>query len=121
VTSETSRNQRTLAAYVTTLLEYPRWIIERDVDFTHCRLGGHYNEFLSECVDCKFGPGCRWLDRQRTQKIEHASLQQLVRALECAVRYFQPPNQPSRITDPQGRGWIREARRFLHHESAERL
>lgn len=120
MSSETSKNQRTLAAYVTTLLEYPRWIIERDVDFTHCRLGSHYNEFLSECVDCEFGPGCRWLDRQRTPNIDNASLQQLVRALEGAVRYLQPPNQPSRIAGSQGSDWIREARRFLHHDPGER-
>ena len=113
--SETTSNKRTLKAYVTDLLDYPRWIIEHEVDFSGCRLGGHYNEFLSECVDCEFGPGCRWLDQQRTPKIDSATLEQLVRALESAVMYFQPPNRQSLINDSQGRDWIREARRFLHH------
>ena len=113
--SETTSNKRTLKAYVTDLLEYPRWIIEREVDFSHCRLGGHYNEFLSECVDCEFGPGCRWLDQHRTPKMDSATLEQLIRALESAVTYLQPPNQPSLINDSRGRDWIREARRFLHH------
>jgi len=34
MTTLTGRNARTLSGYVESLLDYPRWIIERDVDFS---------------------------------------------------------------------------------------
>ena len=70
----TTRNTRTLRAYVSDLLEYPRWIIEREVDFSDCAYEGHYNAFLAECVNCKFGRGCRWLDQQRIPNTGDAPL-----------------------------------------------
>ncbi len=45
---ETTSKTRTLEAYVSDLLQYPRWIIEREVDFTGCRYDGHYNAYLPD-------------------------------------------------------------------------
>ena len=53
---------RTISGYISDLLEYPRWVIEHDVDFTNCHFGGHYNAFIKACTDCPFGAACRWLD-----------------------------------------------------------
>jgi len=103
---------RTITGYIADLLEYPRWVIERDVDFTNCRHGGHHNEFIDECRDCRFGPACRWLDSQRTPSMENASVEELSKALEGAVDYL-------RSTDPHKSNcvcktchWLREARHF---------
>ena len=54
---------RTITGFLADLLEYPRWVIERDVDFTNCKHGGHFNELIDECRECRFGMGCRWLDK----------------------------------------------------------
>ena len=111
---ETSRKKRTLQAYVSKLLQYPRWIIEREVDFTGCRYDGHYNVFLPECVNCPFGRGCRWLDQQRAPEISDVPLEELVQVLDGAVEYLASPKQRPEIDDDEMRAWMREARRFLH-------
>lgn len=110
-------NTRTIRGYVTRLLEYPRWVIEREVDFTHCRSGGHFNEFLDACSACQFGAGCRWLDRHRTPSADEASIDDLVQALESAVTYFGVAGRAARNPSPETRDWLREAQRFLgsHH------
>ncbi len=110
---ETTRKTRTLQAYVSKLLQYPRWIIEREVDFTGCRYDGHYNAYLPECVDCQFGRGCRWLDQQRAPDISEAPLEELVEALGGAVEYLASPKRRPEIDDDDMRAWMREARRFL--------
>jgi len=74
---ESTRKTRTLQAYVSKLLQYPRWIIEREVDFSGCRYDGHYNAYLPECVNCPFGNGCRWLDQQRAPDISDVPLDEL--------------------------------------------
>ena len=45
---DTTSNTRTLRAYATDLLQFPRWIIEREVDFTDCAQDSHYNAFLGD-------------------------------------------------------------------------
>jgi len=107
-----SRNTRTLRVYVSDLLEYPRWIIEREVDFTDCSYAGHYNAFLPECVNCKFGRGCRWLDQQRTPDIADAPLDKLIEALEDAVEYLQSTRRQEGVDKDDVRDRMREARRF---------
>ena len=110
--TETTCNARTLKGYVAELLVYPRWTIEREVDFTNCRRGGHHNEFLSECARCRFGAGCRWLDRHHALSPERASLDDLLAALEDAVACLG-----ARDAGPAAaatREWLREAQRFLH-------
>jgi hypothetical protein len=111
--TEASSSTRTLKAYAADLLQYPRWVIERDVDFTGCRHGAHYNEFLSECTECQFGPACRWLDQHRTPKTDDASLDELVEAIESAAEYLQLKIRHRGANDAESLKWIREARRFL--------
>jgi len=110
---KTTSKTRTLRAYVTDLLEYPRWIIEREVDFTECSYGGHYNAFLPECANCQFGRGCRWLDQQRTPDIGDAPLDELIQALESAMEYLQSTDRQQEIDEGEMRAWMREARRLL--------
>ncbi len=110
---ETSRKTRTLQAYVSKLLQYPRWIIEREVDFTDCRYDGHYNAYLPECVNCQFSHGCRWLDQQRAPDVGDAPLEELVEALGGAVEHLQSPQRRPEIDDDDMRAWMREARRFV--------
>lgn len=113
MTTETGSNTRTIRGYVATLLEYPRWLIEREVDFTDCRSGAHFNEYLDACTECRFGAGCRWLDKHRTPSAEAASLDELVGALEGAVAYFGAGQNERKPCSPETRNWLREAQRFL--------
>jgi len=113
VTMETTRNTRTLRAYVTDLLQFPRWIIEREVDFTGCPYNGHYNDYLPDCASCQFGRGCRWLDKHRAPDIDNAPLDELVEALGGAVEYLQATNVQRGTEFGDARAWLREARRFL--------
>jgi len=84
---------RTITGYIADLLEYPRWVLERDVDFSSCRYGSHYNAFIEECTECQFGTACRWLDQHRSRSLEDASLEQLTDALEAAVEYLRATNR----------------------------
>jgi hypothetical protein len=109
----TTSKTRTLRAYVSELLEYPRWIIEHEVDFTNCPYDGHYNAYLPGCVNCQFGPGCRWLDRQRTPDTTNAPLQELIEALSSAIEYLQSSNPEKGDYYEETHAWVREARSFL--------
>ena len=111
----TGRNTRTIAGYVTKLLEYPRWFIERDVDFTNCRHSGRYDDSDSECVNCSFGTACQWLNQDRTPDTEHGSAEELVAALQIAVEYLQAKTQHERGCHCDNCSWLREARRFFHN------
>ena len=111
----TGRSTRTITGYVTKLLEYPRWFIERDVDFTDCRHSGCYDQDDSECVNCHFGTACQWLNQDRSPDMEHGSAEELVAALETAVDYVQSRNRHDRSCHCDKCSWLREARRFLHH------
>ncbi len=110
---ETTGKTRTLKAYVSELLQYPRWIIEREVDFTDCPHGGHYNAFLPQCMNCQFGRGCRWLNQQRTPDTAAATLDELVEALVGAVEYLQSTDRQGDEEHEVTHAWIREARQFL--------
>ncbi len=103
---------RTLTGYMTELLEYPRYVIEREVDFTHCHYGGHYNAFIEECTNCRFGPACRWLDHNRTPSIEQASVEELSSALEGAVRFLRASNPHEAYCVCKTCQWLRRARHF---------
>jgi len=114
MTNQTRRNSRTLAGYASTLLEYPRWVIERDVDFTNCRHDGVYDERITECSNCSFGEGCRWLNQDRTPTTQAASLNDLIRALQSAVEYLQVKEHQKRPCKCRTCSWLHEARHFLH-------
>ncbi len=119
----TGQNTRTIPGYVATLLEYPRWIIERDVDFTDCHLGGGFEEQDSLCASCVFGRACCWLNRNRAAPSPSAPIADLVDALQTAVDYLRGPGT-GHSTHLEGCDcdtceWLREARGFLrthrHH------
>jgi len=87
MTTVTGSQTRTILGQLTLTLEYPRWLIERDVDFTNCANSGHYNDFLPLCKNCRFGPGCMWLNTARSADTSDAPLPELIAALSGAVRY----------------------------------
>jgi len=116
VANDFSGNKRTLRAYVADLLEFPRWLISTEVDFRHCRLRGHHNEFLAECAQCRFGEGCRWLDRNGSPASDAASLSELVQALDSAVVYLQATAQTDKSRDSDTNAWLRQARQFLRSD-----
>jgi len=113
----TGRNTRTITGYVTTLLDYPRYVIERDVDFTDCHLSGDFDERDRQCTSCQFGEACCWLNSNRTAPPPDASLVELLQALNKAVIYLRSTTQ----TEPPHPGncecdscqWLHEAMGFL--------
>ena len=113
-------NTRTLSGHLVELLEYPRWFIERDVDFSGCRHNGHFDPAASNCTECEFGAACRWLDQHRTPDLTRATLDELVIATETAVAYLAGGHQHERGCQCHPCRWLREARQFLrgiaHHK-----
>lgn len=114
MTTQSGRNTRTLVGYVSTLLEYPRWMIERDVDFTNCRYDGIHDATVAECSNCGFGEGCYWLNQNRAPSTQAASFEDLALALQSAVQYVQSNEHRDRSCSCRTCGWLREARHFLH-------
>ncbi len=113
MTAQMSRHSRTLTAYVVRLLEYPRWVIERDVDFTDCGQQGVFDAAIADCIGCPFGAACRWLNQHRTPSTENAPFGDLVAALDAAVLYLQATAPHKRGCDCDTCDWLRDARRFL--------
>lgn len=118
MTTLTGRNARTLSGYVDTLLNYPRWVIERDVDFTHCHYQGSYTASDARCTTCQFGAACRWLNLAHPHGQPDDPLPELLDALETAADYLQ-----AAYSDDHERGcdcetclWLRQVRRFLHSQ-----
>ncbi len=81
----TGSRTRTITGHLANLLEYPKWLIERDVDFTHCEFDGHYDGSVAQCADCPFSIGCKWLTTIRGMDTCDASLNELIDALRGAV------------------------------------
>ncbi|MGI9249459.1 MAG: hypothetical protein ACR2QI_10610 [Woeseiaceae bacterium] len=119
----TGQNTRTITGYVVTLLDYPRWIIEREVDFTDCHLSGSFDADDKLCDSCSFGQACCWLNKNRTPPSLQASLPELLQALGTAVEYLRSTNQSEpthrQDCDCDSCQWLREAVAFLrthrHH------
>lgn len=112
----TGRNARTISGYVESLLDYPRWVIERDVDFTDCLYQGTYTASADRCKSCEFGEACRWLSLARLPASPDEPLPELIAALRTAADYLQ-----ANYSENHERGctcetclWLRQARRFLH-------
>jgi hypothetical protein len=114
MTTYTSRNSRTLTGYAATLLEYPRWLIERDVDFTNCHQNGAFDESVESCANCRFGDGCRWLRQNSVQTSQQPALDGLMTALKSGVQYVESKNQHPRQCHCRACTWLHEARHFLH-------
>jgi len=85
----TGRNTRTLTGYAVTLLEYPRWVIERKVDFTDCHLSGGFAEGDEQCTSCSFGQACCWLNKNRALPSPNTPLAELLAALTTAVEFLR--------------------------------
>jgi len=113
MTTETTANTRTLKAYAIEMLKFPRYYIEREVDFTECRHDARFNASVKECADCQFGPACRWLDQHRTSLSDDAPLDELMKAIESAAQYLQATTQKLGANNGEVLSWIRESRRFL--------
>lgn len=119
----TGQNTRTISGYVVTLLEFPRWVIERDVDFTECHLSGGFDPQDPQCASCRFGRACCWLNRHRAAPAPGVPLADLIDALQTAVNYLRGPEMEHEGHRPDCEcdtcEWLREARGFLrthrHH------
>jgi hypothetical protein len=108
---------RTITGHLVTLLEYPRWLIDRDVDFTDCHLGGEFEAGDATCVSCDFGSACRWLGANRDVPTVNTPLEELMVALTTAADYVR---REHRCVSDYGREcdcdtciWLREASNFL--------
>ena len=113
----TGSSTRTITGYLVTLLEYPRWLIARDIDFTKCHLHGEYDADDETCTRCEFGDACRWLSRYRDKPNLNTPLPDLLGALHAAADYVRRTHGSTR---PHGRGcdcdtcqWLHEANNFL--------
>ena len=113
----TGSSTRTIAGYVVTLLEYPRYLIARDVDFTHCHLHGVYNEDDEVCARCDFGAACQWLNRNRDEPTVDTPLPNLVDALKSATEYVRrhrgTGDLHGRDCDCDTCQWLDDASNFL--------
>ncbi len=85
----TGTSTRTITGYLVTLLEYPRWLIDRDVDFTRCHLHGDFDDEDAICVSCEFGRACRWLSDNRDEPSLATPLSELIGALQTAADYVR--------------------------------
>ena len=117
MTTLTPRCTRTITGYVSELLEYPRWYIERDIDFTRCKFHGRYEPAAGTCRSCEFGAGCLWLNRKRSPTVDKAALPELIKALEVAVHYLAEHSRHDLDCDCATCHWIHEARAMLRSQS----
>lgn len=119
----TGASTRTITGYLVTLLEYPRWLIARDVDFTECHLQGDYEPDDETCTHCDFGSACRWLSRNRESPTANTPLAELVDAVHTAANYVRQQHGSGKVhgreCDCDTCEWLREANSFLrahrHH------
>jgi len=113
----TGSNTRTIAGYIKVLLDYPRWIIEREVDFTNCRYNGRFESSDDRCTSCHFGAACRWLNLRQPAPTTSDPLPELLNALDSAVIYLRSPDREHATHDRQCScdtcAWLRDAKSFL--------
>ncbi len=117
MTTLTGRQVRTISGYVATLLDYPRWFIDREVDFTDCHLKGRFEPEDRCCAGCRFGSACCWLNQNRLEPGPDTPLPDLVSALRTAAAYVRSESQETadhaRGCDCDTCEWLREASAFL--------
>ena len=111
----TGTRTRTITGHLANLLEYPKWLIERDIDFTDCEFDGSYDATLTPCKDCRFGIGCKWLNSIRDIDANDASLMELTNALHGAVSYVSlaHPDGHRSACECETCAWLASARRML--------
>ncbi len=117
MTTLTGRQARTISGYVLKLLEYPRWFIDREVDFTDCHHQGRFTAGDARCEHCDFGAACRWLNQNRDEPTPATPLPELLNALQTAVRYVREDSAETschpRRCDCDACEWLHEASAFL--------
>jgi len=118
MTTLTGRNARTLSGYVESLLDYPRWVIERDVDFSACHYQGVYTASAKRCTSCQFGAACQWLNLAQLPKSSGPPLSELMNALMTAADYLQVTYSENHEHGCRCDNclWLRQVRRFLHSQ-----
>jgi len=123
MTTQTGFNTRTITGHLVHMLDYPRWLIEREIDFSQCAYAGRLDPFAPECLTCPFGTGSRWLDRQRCESLTDVPLTDLIEALRGAVEHVDPhaDYQHGRSCDCETCSWLRSAKRLLRTFSARKL
>lgn len=113
----TGGNTRTITGYAKVLLDYPRWIIEREVDFTNCHYQGRFEPSDTRCTTCQFGDACRWLNLKHPAPSITDPLPELLSALDTAVTYLRTPEREhmahDRHCDCDTCTWLRDAKSFL--------
>jgi hypothetical protein len=117
MTMQTASSNRTITGYLVTLLEYPRWLISRDVDFTECHLDGVYAADDEACRRCEFGVACRWLSTNREVPSLDTPLPELLGALRTATDYVRKRHGTTslhgRDCDCDNCQWLNDANNFL--------
>ena len=117
MTTLTGTSTRTITGYIVTLLEYPRWLIEREVDFTDCHLAGNFNDQDERCRECIFGEACDWLNANRSEPTLNTPLPDLLDALQTSVEYIRGDArsvpQHDRHCDCDTCAWLHDATNFL--------
>lgn len=113
----TGMSTRTITGHLVTLLEYPRWLIDRDIDFTGCHLHGQYDAGDEVCRACDFGKACRWLGKHRATPTLDTPLDELIEALQTAASYVRDEHvntdEHDRHCDCETCRWLRSASSFL--------
>ena len=111
------RQARTITGYIATLLDFPRWYIEREVDFSNCHLHGDFDGADRRCSSCRFGQACCWLQLNGREPTPDTPLADLIDALETAVTYLRRDSRESadhdRLCPCDTCDWLREANAFL--------
>ena len=113
-----AENPRTITGYARVLLDYPRYVIERDVDFTDCHHAGQYDQTDVRCTSCQFGDACAWLNANFDPPRAEDALPQMIAALGTAVAYLHSPRPGDDETHGGGCPcdnceWLLEAKSFL--------
>jgi hypothetical protein len=113
----TGATTRTITGYIVTLLEYPRLVIARDLDFTHCHLGGAFEADDTTCSECAFGDACRWLCRE--EPTLDTPIDELLDALKTSVPFVRE-RRDSRLPhdgscDCDTCLWLRDAQGLLRN------
>lgn len=120
MTTLSGTNTRTLVGYVVTLLDYPRWVIAREVDFTDCHLAGSFDSSDRQCSSCHFGAACCWLHVNQGPPAADAALDDLLDALRISVEFLRTssfnPHKHARNCECDTCEWLHEAQGFLRHQ-----
>ena len=117
MTMPTGSSTRTITGYLVTLLEYPRWLIARDVDFTDCHLQGAFEADDETCHRCDFGAACRWLSKNGEIPGMDTPVPELLGALRTAADYVRKKHGTTslhgRDCDCDNCEWLQDASNFL--------